>query len=384
MDVVSDVLRAVRLSGVVVFHTELTAPWGLAVPPSEAMAKMLRLESRRLISFHAVATGRCVSVLDGIEQLEEGDVVMYPQGDAHVLASHATVAPTPVGGLLPPLSSEQPPILKHGGGGSMTRLVCGFVHCDEAVFNPLSAGLPKVLCGRRMGRNGPTPLHGLLQLALSEAATPRAGTTTLLTRLTELMFVEVLRNFIESLPPERTGWFAGLRDPFVGRALQRLHAEPDRDWTVEALGRAVGLSRSALVDRFNALVGQPPMTYLMHWRIQLATQLLRDSHIGVAGIAAQVGYASEAAFNRAFRRVVGMPPAAWRRQTALDGPRPLRPLPRSIERWRHPRRVAGGQCTAPEAPDVAAARVVARGDGEGAAAKTRRRARMPRRSGWRS
>ncbi len=316
MDVVSDVLRAVRLSGVVVFHTELTAPWGLAVPPATALAKLLGLESRRLIPFHAVAAGQCVSLLADPphESLAEGDVVMYPQGDAHVLASDASVVPTPVGGLLPPLSEEELAILRHGGGGALTRLVCGFVHSDAAVFDPLSAGLPRVLCGRGHGGRGASTLHGLLQLAISEAATPRAGTTTLLTRLTELMFVEVLRGFIEALPPEHTGWFAGLRDPYVGRALQHLHAEPHRDWTVEGLGKAVGLSRSALVDRFNALVGQPPMTYLTNWRIQLATQLLRDSHTSVAGIAAQVGYASEAAFNRAFRRAVGLPPAAWRRQ----------------------------------------------------------------------
>jgi AraC family transcriptional regulator, alkane utilization regulator len=314
MDVVSDVLRVIRLSGVVVFHTELTAPWGLAVPPATILADVMRLGPRRLIPFHAVADGGCVSLLDGVEPLRAGDVVMYPHGDAHVLASEATVVPTPVGGLLPPLSPEQLAVVRHGGGGPMTRLVCGFVQCDEAVFNPLAAGLPKVVCGRSDGRA--THLHGLLQLALAEAAAPRPGTTTLLTRLTELMFVEVLRTFMESLPAEQTGWFAGLRDPFVGRALQRLHAEPQRDWTVDELGRAVGLSRSALVDRFNALVGAPPMTYLGHWRIQLATQLLRDSHASVATIAAEVGYASETAFNRAFRRVVGMPPAAWRRQAS--------------------------------------------------------------------
>lgn len=353
MDVVSDVLRAVRLSGVVVFHTELTAPWGLAVPPASALAPTFGLGSRRLIPFHAVAAGGCVSVVAddpaveaaiesrgdassatrvdspiesrsgapiatrsgaSIDTLVVGDVIMYPQGDAHVLASDASVAPTPVGGLLPPLSPEQLAVVRHGGGGPLTRLVCGFVHCDAAVFDPLSAGLPRVLCGRSDDRAGPSTLHGLLQLAISEAATPRPGTTTLLTRLTELMFVEVLRGFIEALPAEQTGWFAGLRDPYVGRALQQLHAEPDRDWTVEALGRAVGLSRSALVERFSALVGQPPMTYLTNWRIQLATQLLRDSHASVAAIGARVGYASEAAFNRAFRRAVGLPPATWRRQ----------------------------------------------------------------------
>lgn len=316
MDVVSDVLRAVRLSGVVVFHTELTAPWGLAVPPASVLAPTFGLGSRRLIPFHAVAAGACVAALPGVpaEPLATGDVVMYPRGDAHVLASDAAVAPTPVDGLLPPLTAEQLAVLKHGGGGALTRLVCGFVYCDAAVFDPLSAGLPTVLCGRSAGRDGNGTLHQILRLAISEAAAPRAGTTTLLTRLTELMFVEVLRDFIEALPSEQTGWFAGLRDPYVGRALQRLHAEPDRDWTVEALGRAVGLSRSALVERFSALVGQPPMTYLTSWRIQLATQLLRDSHASVAAIGAQVGYASEAAFNRAFRRAVGLPPATWRRQ----------------------------------------------------------------------
>lgn len=314
MDVISDVLRAIRLSGVVVFHTELTAPWGLAVPPAALLAKVLGLDAHRVIPFHAVAQGSCVSLLDGPQRLQAGDVVMYPQGDPHVLASDEAVAPTPVGGLLPPTPPEQIAIVKHGGGGAMTRLVCGFVHCDEAVFNPLSAGLPRVLCGRSGQHEGPTHLPGLLQLALAEAATPRAGTTTILTRLTELMFVEALRTFMASLPAEHTGWFAGLRDPFVGRALQRLHAEPDRDWTVDELGRAVGLSRSALVERFHTLIGQPPMTYLTHWRIQLATRLLRDSHGSVAAIGAQVGYLSETAFNRAFRRVVGLPPAAWRRQ----------------------------------------------------------------------
>jgi AraC-like DNA-binding protein len=317
MDVVSDVLRAVRLSGVVVFHTELTAPWGLAVPPAATMASLLHLESRHLIGFHAVARGRCISVLDGAETLNEGDVVMYPHGDAHVLASDASVAPTPVGGLLPPPSADGPPVVKHGGGGSMTQLVCGFVYCDDAVFNPLCAGLPKVVCGRGNGRGTASPLSALLQLALGEAATPRPGTTTLLTRLTELMFVEVLRGFMEVIPADQTGWFAGLRDPFVGRALQRLHADPAGEWTVDTLSRAVGLSRSALVERFNSLVGQPPMTYLTSWRIQLATQLLRDTTASVASIASQVGYASEAAFNRAFKRLVGLPPAAWRRRAAV-------------------------------------------------------------------
>jgi AraC-like DNA-binding protein len=318
MDVVSDVLRAIRLSGIVTFHTELTAPWGLAVPPAAMLAPVFGLETRRLIPFHAVAKGSCVSLLDGPARLDEGDVVMYPQGDAHVLASDAAVTPTPVGPILPPITADQLAVVRHGGGGALTRLVCGFVHCDEAVFNPLSAGLPKVLCGRGGGTGvGATPLHGLLQLALSEAAAPRAGTTTLLTRLTELMFVEVLRNFMESLPSEQTGWFAGLRDPFVGRALQRLHAEPARDWTVDDLGRAVGLSRSALVDRFHGLLGQPPMAYLTQWRIQLATQMLRDSHASVATIAEQVGYGSEAAFSRAFRRMVGKPPATWRREAAF-------------------------------------------------------------------
>jgi AraC family transcriptional regulator, alkane utilization regulator len=316
MDVVSDVLRAVRLSGVVVFHTDLTVPWGLAVPPAAMMAKLFHLQTRRLIPFHAVATGACVAVLDDVVSLRPGDVVMYPHGDAHVLASDATITPTPVGAVLPPLSPDCLAVVRHGGGGATTQLVCGFVYCDEAVFNPLSAGLPRFICARGEGPDGPTPLPGLLTLALSETASPRAGTTTLLTRLTELMFVEVLRGFIESLPPEHTGWFAGLRDPFVGKALQLLHGEPERDWTVDTLGRAVGLSRSALGDRFTALVGQPPVTYLTNWRIQLASQRLRDSRASIAAIASEVGYASEAAFGKAFRRVVGQPPAAWRRQAA--------------------------------------------------------------------
>ncbi len=322
MDVVSDVLRAVRLSGVVTFRTELGAPWGIDVPPAAELGPMLDLGARRLIAFHAVTEGACVSRVPDrearqrIDRLAEGDVVMYPHGDGHVLASDETVAPVPVDGIIPPRTDDRPPVVRHGGGGPTTRLVCGFVHCDDAIFNPLAAGLPKVLCGRGSGADA--SLRGLLRLALTEAEAPRAGTTTLLARFTELMFVEVLRGFMETLPEDQTGWFAAVRDPYVGRALQRLHAEPARDWTVDELGRAVGLSRSALVDRFNGLLGLPPMTYLTQWRMQLATRLLRDTHDGVATIAAEVGYASEAAFNRAFRRIVGMPPAAWRRRAAHD------------------------------------------------------------------
>lgn len=210
--------------------------------------------------------------------------------------------------------AERPVRLRYGDGAEPdAHVVCGFLGCDARPFNPLLATLPRVL--RASDRAGPAGswLSRFVEAAETEARQPRPGGDGVLARLSEIMFVEVVRRHLEALPADRAGWLAGLRHPQVGRALAALHARPGEDWTLDALGREAGLSRSALAERFAALVGEPPMQYLARWRMQVAASLLASSHDSVAAVGARVGYASEAAFNRAFRKLVGVPPATWRR-----------------------------------------------------------------------
>jgi AraC-like DNA-binding protein len=214
-----------------------------------------------------------------------------------------------------PAEARLPFPVKLGSGPSEVHLVCGFLGCDARPFNPLLAALPRVLCASdREARGG--WLSRFMEAAEAEARAPRPGTEAILARLSELMFVEVIRRHVETLLPGRTGWLAGLRDPHVGKALAALHARPAHPWTIDALGHEAGLSRSALAERFAALVGEPPIQYLARWRMQLAAGLLSSTHDGIAAIGARVGYASEAAFNRAFKKLVGVPPASWRRRRA--------------------------------------------------------------------
>ena len=206
--------------------------------------------------------------------------------------------------------------IRHGGGGEQTRIVCGFLGCDRFEGNPLAGALPAVLRFDTRQGSAAAWMRSSLEFAADEIAARRAGSETVLAKLSELLFVEALRRYVEGLPEEQTGWLAGLKDPFVSRALSLLHGRVAKEWTVDDLGREVGLSRSALADRFTRLIGEPPMRYLARWRIQVAAHQLRNSDTPLARIAEQVGYESEAAFNRAFKRSFGVPPATWRRDVS--------------------------------------------------------------------
>jgi len=209
--------------------------------------------------------------------------------------------------------SDDVPRVSHGGGGTVTRLVCGYLACDSALFKTLLAALPRLMIvGMRDDPRGQW-LASSLQFSLAEYAAPHAGASTVLAKLSELMFVEAIRRHIESLPPGQQGWLAGLRDRFVGKALSLMHSRPAHAWTVDELASHVGLSRSALAERFAAVIGQPPMQYLTQWRLQIAADLLHNTRRAIAVIAADVGYDSEAAFSRAFKRELGAAPATWRR-----------------------------------------------------------------------
>jgi AraC-like DNA-binding protein len=324
-DVLSDVLRSVRLTGAVFFDFELSSPWVAEAPPASEIAGRVMPGAQRVIEYHLVAHGACWGGVVGEApiRLKAGDLILFPQGDPHVLSSEPGLRAVPDMTLFDRPKASLPLVYEGGGGGpDRTRLVCCFLGCDERPFNPLLAALPRTI--HLLGAESEATsgwLATLLNVAVRESGAARAGRDNVLERLSELMFVEAVRRYIEKLPAAESGWLAGLRDPVVGRALAALHAEPAEPWTVERLARAVGVSRSVLADRFTEMVGQPPMQYLALWRMQRASRLLLDGG-SVAEAAGVVGYESEAAFSRAFKKLVGEAPAAWRRANLARPPAP--------------------------------------------------------------
>ena len=322
-DVLSDVLRAVRLTGAVYFDFELSSPWVAEAPPSREIAGKVMPGAQRVIEYHLLARGSCWGHAIGQEpmRLQEGDLIVFPQGDAHVLSSAPGMRAAPDMSVFARPSSTLPIVYELGGGGAeRARVVCGFLGCDERPYNPLLTALPSVIHLSAAGPQAPIGWLGtLLNIAVKESGSARAGGENVLARLSELMFVEAVRRYLETLPPAQTGWLAGLRDPVVGQALAALHGQPSEPWTVERLARLVGLSRSVFAERFMEMVGQPPMQYLALWRMQLAARLLVEGG-HVAAVAGAVGYESEAAFSRAFKKLVGQAPATWRRVRSLSQP----------------------------------------------------------------
>ncbi len=336
LDPLSDVLQVVRLSGAVFFTTEFTSPWCVTSPPSAQLAPLLMPGAECFALFHILAEGQCRVEMDGCAPVEmnAGDVMVFPTGDAHSLASGPGCPPIGIGEVLPrPPFSEMPlPQLVHGGGGPVARFVCGFLHCDHR-FNPLFEALPRLLLVRTRAEGAALesvggldsraafevpPVTGswlemTLRYLVAEALASDPGRAGILRRLTELLFVEIVRNYMQRLPPDETGWLAALKDAQVGRTLQLIHAEPKHPWTVAALAKRVGVSRSGLADRFTRLVGESPMRYHARWRVQLAMQLLGQGDLSIGEVAERVGYDSEPAFSRAFKRHTGAPPGAWRK-----------------------------------------------------------------------
>jgi AraC-like DNA-binding protein len=315
VDVLSNVLAAIRLTGAVYFDFELTSPWVLEAPPSREIAETVMPGAQRVIEFHLVAHGSGWGHAVGQTpvRLHEGDVIAFPQGDAHVLCSTPGMRAAPDAKAFAG-ASTLPMIHERGGaGGARARILCCFLGCDERPFNPLLTALPAVIHLSADGPGAATDWPGtLLSMAATESRGNRAGRENVLARLSELMFVDTIRRHLETLPPAGKGWLAGLRDPVIGQALAALHRDPALPWTVERLARVVGVSRSVLAERFSLTLGQPPMQYLALWRMQLASRLLRDGR-RVASVAGAVGYESEAAFSRVFKKLIGLPPAAWRR-----------------------------------------------------------------------
>jgi AraC-like DNA-binding protein len=320
MDALSDVLRVVRLKGGVFLHAEFTAPWCIVSQVTPEDCGPVLEGAEHLVLYHFVVEGRLRAQIPNRKpvEIEAGEVVIFPHNHEHLLGSHLELPPVPSRQVVCASPAGGLWVIRHGGGGEQTRVVCGFLGCDRLEGNPLTDALPPVLrFDTRQGSAGAW-MKSSLEFAADEIAARRAGSETVLAKLSELLFVESLRRYVEGLPEEQTGWLAGLKDPFVSRALSLLHGRMAQVWTVDDLGREVGLSRSALADRFTRLIGEPPIRYLARWRIQVAAHQLRNSDAPLARIAEQVGYDSEAAFNRAFKRNFGVPPATWRRNVSAS------------------------------------------------------------------
>jgi AraC-like DNA-binding protein len=314
MDALSDVLRVVRLNAAVFLDAEFTAPWCVGEPSGVQVCVQAMPRAQHVVIYHMVTEGRVQVGFPGepTREAKAGDLIVIPGGEPHAMGSDLSLPQVRGERLIIDRGPEEVGQVRHGGGGEVTRLVCGYLACDSSLFNAVLAPLPRVMIVNMRDGASAQWLTSSLKFSIAETTTQRAGAGTVLAKLSELMFVEALRRHIESLPPEQTGWLAGLRDRFVGRTLALIHARPAHAWTVDELAGEVGLSRSALAERFTTLVGQPPMQYLTRWRLQLAADMLRSSSRNVAAIGADVGYDSEAAFSRAFKRELGASPAAWR------------------------------------------------------------------------
>jgi AraC-like DNA-binding protein len=324
MDALSHVLGAVRLTGAVFFDMELREQWSCLTASARKIADVVMPQADHVIPCHLVTEGTCYARLldDGPVELRAGDLILFPAGDQHVLAtaSEAALRLKPID-----LTGENlDQMLKRGGiaalrsgrTGDTTRIVCGFLACDRRLAEPILLSLPRLL--RVSMRDGGTAawVHSSIRYSVAESSSSRPGSAMVLARLSEVLFAEAVRHYMDQLPPGRSGWLAALRDRYIGRTLSLLHEQPAYPWTVAKLAREVGLSRSALGQRFNALIGVPPMQYLTRWRTSRAASRLVESDVPVIRVATEAGYESEAAFSRAFKRQFGLPPATWRKQAA--------------------------------------------------------------------
>ena len=318
-DTLSEVLSAVRLSGSAFFEVTATSPWVAEAPPAAQIAHEVAPGAQHAIEYHVITRGSCWMSLIGDHasepiRLQEGDIVVVPHGDPHVVSSAPGMRAEPALDMQRRSEDTPPFVLTIGGDGpGDTHLICGFFSCDARPFNPLLDSLPRFI---RFGRDASQASYGLLdqfiRFATAEMGNKRAGSQSVLNRLSELLFVEVIRLHMDQLVHNTTGWLAGLRDPLVGRALTLLHARPTHAWTLEELASEAAASRSTLADRFVHLVGYPPIQYLTQWRMQMAAKRLADRSVSIAMVAHEVGYESEAAFSRAFKKFVGQSPSQWR------------------------------------------------------------------------
>jgi AraC-like DNA-binding protein len=307
-------LKGLPLTGAIFLRSDFTSPWAYDSPMGREVAAMLKQVDRSVILFHIVAEGRCrVALGDGAEiEPSAGDVVILPAADQHRMSSREPAQAVPLGTLIAPPPWASMPMIRHGGGGELTRIVCGYLCSDEVPFNAVMSTLPPLIHVRAAGGPLAKWIESSVHYALDQTERPGADSDPLLQRLPELLFMEALRHYVRHQPPSETGWLAATADPIVARALAYLHHQPEHDWSLNELAERAGASRSVLDERFRSLLGRAPMTYLAGFRLELAARELRTTDKSVAEIGAGVGYGTEASFSRAFKRQIGVSPSHWR------------------------------------------------------------------------
>jgi len=323
MDVLSEVLKVVKLQGALFYNGEFAAPWSIRTASSRALARRFMPGADHLIIYHLLTEGRAFLHLESGERiaLSAGDLVMIPHGDPHILANGlSTPPPVDDGEQLEKVLAQGLRLWRFGGGGEVTKFVCGYMGCDPRLSQVFLSGLPPVF--KISIRDDPSGrwLEDSIRFSVDHAGTSRAGGEAVLAKLSEVLFVETIRTYINNLPSEQTGWLAGARDAEVGKALALMHRDPARPWTIAMLAKEAGVSRSVLAERFRHYLNEPPMSYMTRWRLQLGAQMLGTTNHSVAQIASEVGYESEASFNRAFKREFEVPPARFRAQVRAQQP----------------------------------------------------------------
>lgn len=314
MDVLSEVLKVVKLQGALFFNGEFSSPWSFCSPPSYSVAPYVAPAARHVIIYHLLTEGHASARLVDGERilLDAGDIVIFPHGDAHFLENGPPTKPVDMVQELTRIFSQGLKLSCQGGGGEVTRFVCGFMACEPRLSQVFLSGLPPVFKVSIRNDSSGRWLENSIRFSVNEADASRAGGEAVLAKLSEVLFVETLRAYIAQLPPEQTGWLAGARDSEVGKTLALMHRHPAHPWTIASLAKEAGVSRSVLAERFRHYLNDTPMAYLTRWRLQLGAQMLASTSYSVAQIASEVGYESEAAFNRAFKREFQSPPARFR------------------------------------------------------------------------
>jgi len=317
MDALSEVLKVVKLDGAIFYNAEFSSPWCFASPGSRTMAPLLAPGADHVIIYHLLIEGRGFARLkDGNRvPLEAGDIVVFPHGDPNFVENGPRTQALDDQEELKRVLSQGLKLVRLGGGGEVTKLVCGYMACEPRLAQILLAGLPPLFKVNIRNDAAGRWLENSIRFSVAETDASSAGSEAVLAKLSEALFVETLRRYIALLPERQKGWLAGARDPVVGRALAMMHRHPARPWTITELARESGASRSVLAERFRHYLNEPPISYLTRWRLQLGAQMLVSTSYSVAQIASEVGYESEPAFNRAFKREFKLPPARFRTQS---------------------------------------------------------------------
>lgn len=317
MDALSEVLRGIEIESAFFYNGEFTAPWSFRSPKSCKLAPYIHQADGHVIVYHLLTEGRATAKLDDNTRLslEAGDIVIFPHGHPHCIQSGEVARPVDGESALQQIFADGLKLSRMGGGGEVTRFVCGYMVCEPDLSEILLNGLPAVFKVNIRADESGRWLEETIRYSITQAGVSDSGSKAVLAKLCEMLFAETLRRYVAASPLQQRTWLAGVLDPEIGKVLALIHRQPAAPWTIAELAQQAGMSRSVLAARFREHLGEPPVAYLTRWRLKLGARMLLKSSHSVARIASEVGYESEAAFNRAFKRHFGHPPARYRAHT---------------------------------------------------------------------